>query len=329
MINVLITGATGFIGSHIADELLKRNYKIKCLVRKTSNLQWLKDKPVEFVYGSLFDNEILTRAVENVDYIYHSAGITFAKKKSEYFKGNTEAVKNIIEVCYKVNPKIKKFVHISSQAAVGPALSESNPVDENTGYHPITTYGRSKTEAEKIVKSYFDKMNCTIIRPPAVYGPRDVAVFEYFKSISRGLMPLIGFGSKLVSLIHSSDLVNGITLAGESVKANSNIYFISSEKFYSWRNVGELTSRLMNKKVLRVVIPHFTAYTVGFFSQVFAMFSKKPAILNIEKTKDITQTYWICSAEKARHELGFKEKLTLEEGFKNTIEWYKKKGWIK
>ena len=326
---VFVTGATGFIGSHLVDRLLEKNCKIKCLVRKTSNLRWLEGKPVEYVYGNLFDNNVLSEAVKDADYVYHIAGVTFAKKKEDYYRGNSEATKNFIEVCYKTNPRLKRFVFISSQTAVGPSPDSDHPVNEETEYHPITTYGRSKMEAEKTVAEYFDKMKCTVIRAPAVYGQRDVAILEYFKAMNMGLQALIGFGEKLVSLIHGIDLVDGIILAAESEKAVSQIYFISSEKFYSWNEVGKLTTRIMGKKNITIRIPHFAVYTVGAFAQFFSSFSKKPAILNIEKCKDITQNYWTCSIEKAKKDLAFKEKIGIEEGIRQTIEWYRKEGWIK
>jgi dihydroflavonol-4-reductase len=325
---VFITGATGFIGSHLADALLKKNYSLKCLIRKTSNLRWLKDKGIEFVYGDLFSNDVLAEAVKDADYVYHIAGVTFAKKKEDYYRGNTEATKNFIDIVYRSNPAVKRFLFVSSQTAVGPSY-DGKPVDESSECSPITTYGRSKLEAEKIVRTYFDKMKCTIVRAPAVYGPRDVAVYEYFKAMSRGLQALIGLGAQKVSLINSSDLVGGIILACESEKAVSNTYFISSEKFYTWREIGKITSRLMNKRTMPVKIPHFLVYTVGAFAQFFSLFSSKPAILNLEKCKDLTQRYWICSAQKAMDELGFRENAGLENGLKMTIDWYRENGWIK
>ena len=328
MARAFITGATGFIGSHLVDQLLKKNYEIKCLVRKTSNLKWLKDKGIEFVYGDLFDKEALTPELKNTDYVYHIAGVTFAKKKEDFYKGNVDATKSLLEITLAANPELKKFIHISSQAAAGPSF-DGKPIDETRDYHPLTTYGKSKMEAEKIVRTYFDKLNCTVVRPPAVYGPRDYAIYEYFKAMSRGLQPLIGFENKMISLIHAVDLVDGIILAGESDKAKSNIYFISSEKFYNWREVGEITQRLLGKKSLKIVIPHFAVHVVGFFSEVFGYMSTKPVILNREKVKDITQAYWICSIEKAKHDLGFKEKFTLEGGFKSTIDWYRQNKWLK
>jgi dihydroflavonol-4-reductase len=211
---------------------------------------------------------------------------------------------------------------------VGPSF-DGKPIDETRDYFPLTAYGRSKVAAEKLVKTYFDKLSITIVRPPAVYGPRDYAIYEYFKSMNRGLQPMIGFDDKLISLIHGVDLVKGFILAGESDKSASNIYFISSEKFYNWRDVGELTKRLLGRKTLKLVIPHFAVKTTAFFSEVFAVFSSKPVVLNREKARELVQAYWICSIEKAQRELGFKETLTLEEGFRDTIDWYKTNGWLK
>jgi len=325
--NVFVTGATGFIGSHLVDSLLAKNYSVKCMVRKTSSLKWLKDKPVELIYGDLFSEEVLIPALKNVDYVYHVAGVTFAKKKEDYFKGNVDATRSLLEIAFKANPHLKRFIHVSSQTAVGPSYCES-PVDETTEYHPITTYGRSKMEAEKAVMEYFDKMHCTIVRLPAVYGPRDVAIYEYFKTMNMRLQPLVGFGDKLVSLIYVRDTVNGIILAGEEEKAVSQTYFISSKLYYNWKEIGEMTSRLMGKRTLKIRIPHFVVYIVGAFAQFFSLFQSKPAILNLEKCKDITRKYWTCSAEKAMRELGYSEQVNIEKGFKETIEWYRKEGWI-
>ncbi|MBZ0201646.1 MAG: NAD-dependent epimerase/dehydratase family protein [Ignavibacteria bacterium] len=328
MATAFITGATGFIGSHLVDELLKKDYKIKCLIRKNSSKKWLEGKPVEYIEGDLFTQSVLEKALSGVDYVYHVGGVTFAKKKEEFYRGNVEATKSLLDACYRFNPGVKKFVHVSSQAAVGPSF-DGKPIDESRDYHPLTTYGRSKVEAEKAVIEYFDKIKCTVVRPPAVYGPRDYAIYEYFKSMNRGLQPLIGFDNKLISLIHGVDLVRGFILAGESDISASEIYFIASEKFYNWRDVGNMTQKLLGRKTVRVVIPHFAVKTTAFFSQVFGVFSSKPIVLNIEKSRELTQAYWICSIEKAQRELGFKESFTLEEGFRDTIDWYKKEGWLK
>ncbi|HWA05297.1 MAG TPA: NAD(P)-dependent oxidoreductase, partial [Ignavibacteria bacterium] len=256
MAKIFVTGGTGFIGSHLIDELLKKNYEVKALVRRSSSTKWLEGKPVEYIEGDLFTEDVLKKALSDVDYVYHVGGVTFAKKKEDFYRGNVDATKSLLEACVKFNPGLKKFIHVSSQAAVGPSF-DGKPIDETRDYHPLTTYGRSKVEAEKLVISYFDKLSCTIVRPPAVYGPRDYAIYEYFKSMSRGLQPMIGFDNKLVSLIHGVDLVRGFILAGEAEISKSSIYFISSEEFYNWRDVGEITKKLLGRKTIRLTIPHF------------------------------------------------------------------------
>jgi len=319
----LVTGASGFIGSHLVDLLLKKNYRVKCLVRQTSNLQWLKDKPVELV-----NHNQIKSSLRDVDYLYHCAGATSAKTRQGYLVANRDVTKYLLQLTYQANPEIKRFVFVSSQAAVGPA-AHGRPVDETTYYHPITAYGISKMEAEKAVKDYFEKMNCTIVRPPSVYGPRDTAILAYFQSINRRLNPLIGFSEKKFSLIYVLDLVNGILLAGESDKAVSHTYFITSEKFYTYREVGRCIGEILQKTYLNLRIPGPILYTAGFLTQLYGYWLKKPPVFNIDKAKDMLQQYWICSGQKARTQLGFKEHFTLQEGIRNTIQWYKQYGWLK
>ncbi|MFA5405600.1 MAG: NAD(P)-dependent oxidoreductase, partial [Ignavibacteria bacterium] len=135
-----ITGATGFVGSHLVDELLKKNYEVYCLIRKTSNLRWLKDKNVHFIEGNLFSNDALSSVIKNMDYIFHVAGVVKSKDKKGFEKGNYLATKNLLELTLKNNPNIKKFIHISSSAVCGPN-PDDNPLSEAYEPKPRTTYG--------------------------------------------------------------------------------------------------------------------------------------------------------------------------------------------
>lgn len=323
----LVTGGTGFVGSHLVDFLLQRNYHVRCLIRKTSDTKWLKEKPVEFVYGDLFDENALREAVSGVEYIYHSAGVTKAKTKAEYYRGNATGTKNILEATLKHNPTLKRFVHISSQAAVGPSESRT-PITEDRPANPLTTYGKSKWQAEVECHRVMDKLPITIVRPPVVYGERDKDVFEFFNTYKKGLQPMVGFSEKLVSMIHVADLVRGIVMAGESDKALGQTYFITSTRQHGWEEIGEATRKVMNKGALRIRLPEFVVYIIAAFAEFFSLFSSEPALINFEKAKDMVQDYWTCDASKAKRDFGFEQEISLEEGIRRTVEWYVERKWL-
>jgi len=322
-----VTGANGFVGSHLVDYLLGKNFEVRCIVRKSSNLQWLEGKDVKIFDSGLFDKERLREAFSGVSYIFHVAGVVKAKDESGYFKGNVEATKVLLEVAAEMKDQIKKFIVVSSQTVSGPALA-GKPVTEGMQPNPLTTYARSKLKQEQVTLSYKDIFPVTICRAPAIFGERDTEIFIYFQVFNRGLTTMIGFDKKELSLLHVADLAEGLYLAAISEKANGEIYFISSEKFYTWDEVGKITSKVLNKKAFRIRIPHFIVFTIAAVAQFFAMFSSKPATLNIEKAKDLTQTYWICDSSKAVRELGYKQKVSIEDGIKRTCEWYKQMKWI-
>lgn len=323
----VVTGANGFVGSHLVDILLANNYKVRCIIRKTSNTRWLDGKDVEIFTCGLSDKEGLRKCFANTDYIFHVAGVVKSKKPEGYFYGNVELTRNLLETALEFKETIKRLVIVSSQTACGPSLN-GKPITEEDECKPITTYGRSKLAEEKLALSFKEKLPITICRAPAVYGERDTEIFIFFQTFNKGLMTTIGFNKKLVSLIHVKDLVSGFLLAAESQNAAGETYFISSEKYYTWEEVGEVTSRVMQKKPFKVKVPHFIVYTIAAIAQFFSLASSKAATLNIEKAKDITQAAWICDTSKAIRDLGYRQNISLEEGIKLTVDWYKKMKWI-
>lgn len=322
-----VTGANGFVGSHLVDFLLEKNIEVRCIVRKSSNLQWLEGKDLKIFDCGLFDKEGLREAFKGVNYIFHIAGVVKAKDESGYFKGNVESTKILLEVAEEMKDQLKRFVVVSSQTVSGPA-QKGKPVNEEMKPNPLTTYARSKLKQEEVALSYKDVFPITICRAPAIYGERDTEIFIYFQVFNRGLTTLIGFDKKELSLLHVADLAEGLYLAAISEESSGEIYFISSEKYYNWDEVGKVTSKVLGKKAFRIRIPHFIVFTIAAFAQFFAMFSSKPATLNIEKARDLVQSYWICDTSKAMRELGYRQKVSLEEGIKRTCEWYKKMKWI-
>jgi nucleoside-diphosphate-sugar epimerase len=323
----VVSGANGFVGSHLVDYLIEKNFEVRCIVRKSSNLQWLEGKDVKIFNCGLFDKEGLREAFKEVNYVFHVAGVVKAKDEEGYFKGYVEATKVLLEVASEFKEKIKKFVVVSSQTVSGPSI-DGKPVTEEMNPNPLTTYARSKLKQEQLALSFKDIFPVTICRASAIYGERDSEIFIYFQVFNHGLTTMIGFDKKELSLLHVADLAEGLYLAAISDNSNGKIYFISSEKFYNWDEVGEITSKVLGKKAFRIRIPHFIVFIIAAFAQFFAMFSSKPATLNIEKAKDLTQRYWICDTSKAMRELDYRQKVSIEEGIKRTCEWYKQVKWI-
>jgi dihydroflavonol-4-reductase len=326
---ISITGATGFIGSHLVDRLVASGHTVRVLVRTSSNLKWLKNKPVTLVHGDITDARSLEPFLESADYIYHVAGVVKARDREGYFAGNEGATRAMLETARNVAPDLKRFLFVSSQTAAGPATSLDTPTREDMTCTPITTYGESKLAAEKAVIEYCDEFPCTIVRPPAVYGPRDTEIFIYFQAVARGLNSIIGFDDKRLSLVHVEDLVSGIILAAESERAIGETYFIASDEYYSWPQVGRITADALGRSSLTLRLPHTIVFAVAAFAQAVAALTGRAATLNLEKARDITQRYWICAIAKAKEELGYAQQYPIERGIPQTIAWYREQGWLK
>ena len=323
----VVTGASGFVGSHLVDYLIEKGDEVHCIVRKSSNLRWLNGKNVTIHNSGLFDKEGLKSILKNINYLYHVAGVVKAKTEDGYYQGNVETTRNLLDAVVEVAPNIKRVLIVSSLTAGGPSKIDA-PINEDTPTNPITTYGRSKVAQEELVKTYMDKLPITIVRPPAIYGDRDTEIYLIFKTYKQGLMTLVGFNKKEVSIIYVKDLVRGIYLAATKEIAKGETYFISSKEFYNWPQIGKVIKSGMGKGAFTLRLPHVVIYGVAAVAQFFAMFSNKPATLNLEKARDFVQEAWTCDTKKAQKDLGFVEKYTLDEGMKATIDWYKKEKWL-
>ncbi|NOY58329.1 MAG: NAD-dependent epimerase/dehydratase family protein [Calditrichaeota bacterium] len=323
----LVTGSNGFIGSTLVEKLLQENYRVKCLVRKTSNLRWLQNLDIDLVYGELTNPESLVNAVSNVDLVFHLAGTTKAKNRTGYFVGNYQATINLLDACKKHGSAQQKIVFVSSQAAGGPS-DVNKPMTEESIPHPISIYGMTKLEAEKAVFTFGRNHPVTVIRPPSVYGPKDRDVLAMFKNINRGILPVLGKGDQKVSMVHVNDLVDGIVLAAESSRANGRLYYISGDENYEWKTVGKIMAQALGKHPLTLHIPVRAIDILSFISTGISRISGKPVLLNRDKVAEMKQPAWLCSNALAKKELGFHPKFNLLEGFFMTAEWYKKMGWL-
>ncbi|MCK4404811.1 MAG: NAD-dependent epimerase/dehydratase family protein [candidate division Zixibacteria bacterium] len=326
-LKALVTGANGFVGSHLVEGLLDKGYQVRCLVRKTSNLRWLSGLEVEFAHGDITEKSSLKSVVKDVDLVFHIAGLTKAKTREEYFRANAEGTKNLVEACLEENPQVQRFVYISSQAAVGPG-DDKQPLNETAPCRPITHYGESKLEGERIVLKHASQLPVTVIRPPAVYGPRDSDMLGFFKVANKGFRISFGRGESFLSLVYVKDLVDGIILAAEKSKSIGEVYFIADDKIYSWREAFKIIARVLNKRTIPLKIPKSLVLFLAFISENFSKLLGKTAVFNTQKAKEITQRYWGLDVSKAKAELGFLPKYDLKRGAKETVRWYKEKEWL-
>ncbi len=322
-----VTGGTGFVGSWVVKQLTDAGETVVCLVRKTSNLRWLEGLPVEYCYGSLNDPDSLREAIGRSDVVLHIAGVTKALTPEEFYRGNVQATKNLMEVTLVENPGIKKVVFVGSQAACGP----SNPGEsktEDAPANPLTDYGKSKLQADEVAQSYFGKLPVTILRPPTVYGPRDTDVFEVFKNVKAGVNLKVGSHDPVVSIIHVFDLARGIIAAANDDRSTGEIFNICNPQPCEWSNVIDILKSAMNKSVMNIPVPYAVAYGFAGIMELGSKITGKPSILNRQKMIEVNAGYWVFSAEKIRETLGFLTEISLEKGLAETCNWYKEHGWL-
>jgi nucleoside-diphosphate-sugar epimerase len=331
----LITGATGFIGSSLVDSLLKRHQhnqveaKIYCLVRRTSSLAWLENKAIEFVHGDLFapPSEALISALPEISHVIHLAGVTKARTESEYFRANGEATRHLLQLCSRHAKKLQRFVYVSSQAAAGPS-SDGHLVTEAETPRPVSIYGRSKLAGETACQEFCRELPITIIRPPAVYGPREKDIYQYFKQVNLGVRLQLGWHDRKVSIIHAQDLVSGILLASEHPAAIGETYFMTNPQPYDWRELGQMLAAVMQRQTISIIVPEFIAPVLAAFSELGAKITGKSALLNFDKISELRQYYWICSGEKAKQQFGFVPATSIQDGLQMTWQWYRENGWL-
>ncbi|MCX7930696.1 MAG: NAD-dependent epimerase/dehydratase family protein [Chlorobi bacterium] len=326
---VALTGATGFVGSHVADELLRRGYVVRCLVRKNSNRRWLQGKVFEVAECSFDSVESLSAALEGVHGVIHVAGVIAARSMQEFMEGNRGATERMIAATRAtMQSNFWRFLHLSSLAVTGPATDLEHPVTEDSPLHPITPYGISKKAAEEVVQSAASEIPITIIRPPAVYGERDEATLPFFRAVYQGIVPLIGFRPKWVSLVHIRDLARGIVDAFESGATIGKTYFVASDEFYTWKQIGITTAAVVGRRAVPVVIPHALVLVIAALSGWIGHLRGQAPVLDYHKGRDIIQRYWICSTQRARCDFRYRQQVSLEDGIAETIEWYKRNKWL-
>jgi nucleoside-diphosphate-sugar epimerase len=249
--------------------------------------------------------------------------VTKALSTSEFYSGNVRATENLARA---ISGSGVRLVHVSSQAAIGPS-SDGTPVSDDAEPHPLTHYGRSKLEGERIVRALVPE--AVIVRPGVVYGPRDTDVLEMFKSIGRGIVLEIRGGERWFQAIYVKDLAEGLLAAAHTPQAGGRAYFLAHAKAVSWSELGAAAARIMRKRTRVLKIPAPLAYAVGGLAEVYSRLTGKPGIISREKVKEARCSHWTCDTRRASQELGFEAQTPLELGLARTLAWYKEAGWLK
>lgn len=330
---ILVTGASGFIGSGLVSALTEAGHDVCALMRPSASIDYLKGVQFTRIAGDLGDQESMVRACQGVDVVYHVAGLTSARNKEEFFKFNAEATKNLANAAVK-SGSVKKFIFVSSLAAAGPSIGLS-PRSETETDMPVSMYGESKLRAELYLDELKGKLNFISIRPPMVYGPRDKNVYLFFKTIQKQWMPIMPArtptGHKYYSSIHVDDLISAMIAAlnaPEEDFKNGERFFITDGQIYTYERIMGVISTELKVKPFRIKVPGFAVKSMAIMGSLAGKLLNKSFALNRDKLNELTPDYWICSSQKAFDHFKFKPKYTMESGVPQTIAWYKVNGWL-
>ncbi len=318
----LVTGGTGFVGSHLAEALVRRGDTITALVRSPTRADLLKSLGVSLVEGDLHDTVALRTAAQDADVVYHVAGLTAAMDESGFLRANRDGTANLIAACAG-GPT--RFVLVSSMAAGGPS-APGRPLIGDEPAHPVTAYGRSKLAGEAMLRA--SALAWTIIRPPMVYGPRDTEVLKVFKLARTGIVPLFGDGSQLLSAISGADLATALVAAGTSAVSIGKTYYACHEEIFTSREFVTQVGASLGKRIRTVHLPLGLARLALGITGATARITGKATILTADKANEFFQPAWTSSPAPLLRDTGWSAAETLTEGLTATAQWYREHGWI-
>lgn len=324
---VFVTGANGFVGSHLVRELLGRGHTVRALVRQNSDRSRVSDLPIDWITGDLDSPEALTQGCDGARWVYHVAARVKAPDLAAYRHANVIGTGNLLDAALRSSDSIERFVFISSMAAGGPATN-GHPRTESDPDDPQTPYGISKLEGEMLVRAHADRLPVSIIRAPAVYGPGDTEVLGFFQAVDWHLKPIFSGRPSRLSIVHVADLVAGILLAASTPAAAGETFYIAESELYDMASMEDMIQASLDTWALRVRIPKALLLGIAMVCEWVGKAGGFTPKLNRDKARDFLQTDWTCSVAKAERLLGFKAKIPFARGARQTVEWYRAKGWL-
>ena len=324
---VLVTGGTGFIGSHLVEALLARGDQVCCLVRDHRRLGWLAGlSRVEVRPGDLTDPTRLQAEVAGLDRVFHLAGLTKARSTREFFQANAEATGNLVRACLAAPRAPGRLVHLSSLAVVGPKASPA-AASEGDALRPVSAYGRSKLEGERHVLDARERLQVAALRPPVVYGPRDRGMWTFARWVARGVLPMPGGPPRHLSICHVEDLVAALLAAGERDIPSGEVFHIASQRDVTWEEVGGAFAERLGVRPREVRLPVPIMLGLGALVEWWAWAASRPNFLSRGKVREASG-HWVCDTGKAQRMLGFTPRVELSQGVQQTVTWYREAGWL-
>lgn len=325
---ILILGASGFIGGYLVEEALRRNLDVFAGIRKTSNTEYLDTNKVKLLYPDIRKPDKLEAFFKEhqFDYIIHNIGLTKAKSQAEYDEVNVKYLQNVLDSLKALN-SLTKLIYVSSLAAYGPAeYTDEGVVKESSTPNPVTYYGISKIKAEKTIRDY-PNIPINIIRPTAVYGPREKDFLSLYKTVKSGFSISIGKTDQKLTFIYVTDLTRAILDVCLSAVPGKN-YFVSNKKHYTGQEVNDIIKSILNKSTISFRVSPSLLRIIGRVSEIFSTFARNYPALNQQKVNELECKSWVCDTESLKKDLDFEPIISLDQGMAKTIQWNLDKSYL-
>jgi len=310
----LVTGANGFIGSHLCEALIARGWATRALVRRTSNLRWLSGVAVKQYFGDVSAPETLPDAVKAVDYVFHAAAIVKTRHAEEFTRVNCDGTRNLLDACAQRAPRLKKLVFLSTIAAAGPA-------DQSCG--PVSRYGESKLVAERIVAEFAARLAVAVLRLPAIYGPRDTESLGLIRALNSGIRPGLDMSMSVCYVVDAVEAAIALALSAGSDATPCSVCDGTAHDFQGWATRVEA---LLGRKTLKLRIPPWLLRRLAWWSEKL---SAEMPIFNRDKARELSCRDWTCDLRTLQARTGFAPKYDLERGMRLTIDWYREHKWLR
>jgi len=320
---VLVTGATGFVGSHLAEALRRRGDDMTVLARSASKAAALAPLGVRVVPGDLHDRRALEQAAEAQDVVYHVAGVVAARSEADFMVANRDGTRNLVEVVGRVGAG--RLVLVSSMAAAGPTI-KGRPLRGDEAPRPVTAYGRSKLAAEQAVTAA--AFPWTIVRPPMVYGPRDQEVLKVFRLARLGVAPVLGDGSQELSAVHGADLAEALIAAGTTAAAAGRTYYACHPEVFTGADMARAVGRAMGRTPAVIRVPATIGRGVLMLTEAAARLTGHTTILTADKANEFFQPAWTGDPTPLMRDTGWQAAHDLRSGLADTYRWYRTPGWL-